>query len=225
MKSFALIFFALTAILHAGSVKFEKDLYEAHAGIKDDTVTREFKFTNSSEKPIKIRHADAGCTCVAVEFSGGKATYAAGESGVMRVAFKVENTQGQVDKTVHIWLEGDPDEKPSSQVIFRIHIPTAIKLEPKTLSWDLNSKPETKSIRIIIDYEKQVHLKKISLSNENYTSEIIPVEEGKTYDVRITPKSTATPGLCMIGIETDIDIEKYQRQQGFARISSPAKKP
>jgi hypothetical protein len=223
MKSFAFIFFALTAILHAGSVKFEKDLYEAHAGIKEELITREFKFTNASEKTIKIRDADAGCTCVAVEFLAGKTTYAAGESGVMRVAFKVENAQGQVDKTVLVWLEGDPDEKPSSQVTFRVHIPIAIALEPKTLSWDLNSKPEPKSIRVKIDYEKPVHLKKISLSNENYTSEIIPVEEGKAYDVRITPKSTATPGLCMVGIETDIDIDKYQRQQGFARIVSPVK--
>ena len=223
MKSFAFIFFALTAILHAGSVKFEKDIYEAHAGIKEEVITREFKFTNASDKTIKIRDADAGCTCVAVEFLAGKTTYAAGESGVMRVAFKVENAQGQVDKTVLVWLEGDPDEKPSSQVTFRVHIPIAIALEPKTLSWDLNSKPEPKSIRVKIDYEKPVHLKKISLSNENYTSEIIPVEEGKAYDVRITPKSTATPGLCMVGIETDIDIDKFQRQQGFARIVSPAK--
>jgi hypothetical protein len=223
MKSFAFIFFALTAILHAGSLKFEKDLYEAHAGIKEDVFTREFKFTNTSDKTIKIRDADAGCTCVTVEFLGGKATYAAGESGVMRVAFKVENAQGQVDKKVLVWLEGDSEENPSSQVTFRIHIPTAIALEPKTLSWDLNSKPEPKSIRVKIDYEKPVHLKKISLSNENYTSEIIPVEEGKAYDVRITPKSTATPGLCMIGIKTDIDIDKYQRQQGFARIVSPDK--
>ncbi|MFN5578170.1 MAG: hypothetical protein ACK49X_00990, partial [Akkermansiaceae bacterium] len=91
------------------------------------------------------------------------------------------------------------------------------------LSWDLNSKPEPKSIRVKIDYEKPVRIKKISVSNENYTSEIIPVEEGKSYDVRITPKSTATPGLCLIGIESDIDIDKYQRQQGFARIVSPAK--
>jgi hypothetical protein len=223
MKSFAFIFFALTAILHAGSVKFEKDLYEAHAGIKEELITREFKFTNASEKTIKIRDADAGCTCVAVEFLAGKTTYAAGESGVMRVAFKVENAQGTVDKKVLVWLEGDPDEEPSSQVTFRIQIPTAIELEPKTLSWDLNSKPEPKSIRVKIDYEKPVHIKKISVSNENYTSEIIPVEEGKAYDVRITPKSTATPGLCLIGIETDIDIDKFQRQQGFARIVSLAK--
>lgn len=209
--------------MHAGSVKFEKDLYEAHAGIKEEVVTREFKFTNASNKTIKIRDADAGCTCVAVEFLNGKTTYAAGETGVMRVAFKVENAQGQVDKTVHVWLENDPDEKPSSHVTFRIQIPIAIAIEPKTLSWDLNSKPEPKSIRVKIDYEKPVHLKKVSLSDENYTSEIVPVEEGKAYDVRITPKSTATPGLCMVGIETDIDIDKYQRQQGFARIVSPAK--
>lgn len=225
MKRLSLVFLALTAILQAGSLKFENDLHEAHAGLTEDVIIREFKFTNTSDKPIKIRHADAGCTCVSVEFFKGQSTYAAGESGVMRVAFKVENAQGTVDKIVLIWLDGDPEEKPSSQVTFRIHIPIAIALEPKTLNWDLNSKPEPKSIRVNINYEKPVHVTKLSSSSDNFTAEIITVVKGKSYDVRVTPKSTATQGICVIGIETDIELEKFQKQQGFARVISPNKKP
>ena len=223
MKLAPLIFFVLTAILQAGDLKFEQDIYEANIGVKDDEVVRDFKFTNTSSKAIKIKHVEPGCSCVTVEFLNAKATYGAGESGVMRVKFKLDNSQGTVDKPIGVYLELDPEDKPSTVVTFRIHIPTVIALEPKTVSWDANSKPEPKSIRIKINYEKPVKITKLSLSSENYSAEIIPVEEGKTYDVRITPKSTAIQGICLVGIETDIDIDKFQKQQGFARISSPAK--
>lgn len=223
MKLTSLIFFVLTAISHAGDLKFEQDVYEANIGVKDDEVVRDFKFTNTSSKAIKIRHVEPGCSCVTVEFLNGKATYGAGESGVMRVKFKLDTSQGTVDKPIGVYLHPDPEDKPSTIVTFRIHIPIVTALEPKTVSWDLNSKPEPKSIRLKINYEKPVKITKLSLSSDNYTSEIVTVEEGKTYDIRITPKSTATLGICLVGIETDIDIDKFQRQQGFARISSPAK--
>jgi hypothetical protein len=225
MKLLSLIFLAFCVTLQAGDLKFEKDLYEAHAGLKDELVTSEFNFTNASDRTVKIRLADAGCSCVAVELLNGKTTYAAGESGIMRLTYKIESTQGIINKTVSIWLEGDPDEKPSSQVVFRIHIPTAITLEPKTLNWDIDSKPEAKFIRIKIDYDKPVRVIKVSLSSENFTTEIVTVEDGKSYDVKVTPKSTADPGICLIGIESDIDLQKYRAQQGFARVSRPTTKP
>lgn len=223
MKLTPFIFFLLTAILHAGDLKFEKDIYEANVGFKDDEVVRDFKFTNTSSKSIKIKHVEPGCSCVTVEFLNGKRTYGAGESGVMRVKFKLDTSQGTVDKPIGVYLEPDPEDKPSTVVTFRLHIPTVIALEPKTVTWDLNSKPEPKSIRVKINYDKPVKITKLSLSSENYTSEIVAVEEGKTYDIRITPKSTDTQGICLVGIETDIDIDKFQRHQGFARISAPGK--
>lgn len=225
MKYFTLIFLALSATLLAGDLKFEKELYEANIGLKDTEITREFKFTNTSDKAIKIRLVEPDCSCITVEFLNGKATYAAGESGVMRATFKIENAQGTVDKSILVWLEGDPDEKPSTQVTFRIHIPTAISLEPKTLNWDVNSAPDPKSIRVNINYEKPVHVTAVSSSSENFTTEIVTIEKGKSYDVRVTPKSTATPGLCVIRIETDIEIDRFRLQQAFGRVVSPTTEP
>lgn len=225
MKLLPLIFLALCATLQAGDLKFEKDIQEANVELKQTTVTSEFKFSNKGSKEIKILKVDPSCTCVTVELLNGKTTYAAGESGVMRATFKIDNTQGVTDKNILIWLSGDPEEKPSSQVTFRIHIPVAIALEPKTLNWDINAKPEPKSIRVNMNYEKPVHVTAVKSSSENFTTEIVTVEEGKTYDVRITPKSTASIGLGMIAIETDIEIEKYRSQQGFARVFNPKTNP
>lgn len=221
MKRIALLLLTLSACLKAGDLKFEKDVYEAHADLKTTELTREFKFTNTGSKSIKIKHVDPGCTCVTVEFLNGKASYAAGESGVMRATFKLESAQGTVDKPILVYLENDPEDKPSTQVTFRIHIPIAVALEPKTLNWEVGSKPEPKSIRVNVNYEQPVHITSVSTTSENLTTEIVTVEDGKTYDVKVTPKSTASGGLYVILIKTDIDIPKYSSQQAFARFTRP----
>lgn len=225
MKQIIPFFLALTLSIHAQSLKFENDLLESSIELETTEVTREFTFTNTSSKPIKIRSADAGCTCVAVEFLNSKSTYAAGESGVMRVTFQVQNFQGTVDKKVLIWLDGDPDEKPSSHATLRIHIPTAISLEPRTLNWNIGSATETKTMRVTFHPDKTASVTKATSSNQNFTTEIVAVEKGKIYDIRVTPKATTTPTLCILGIETDFDIEKFRKQQGFARIVNPTPAP
>jgi len=225
MRRILPIFLFLIANLQATVLKFENSLQEAHVAIDDTEVVREFKFTNTGSKEISIRNADAGCSCIGVEFLNSKSTYTAGETGVMRVTFKIENFQGIVDKTVLIWLADDPDEKPSSQATLRIHIPIAISLEPKTLNWEQNASSDPKSIRVKIDHGKPVHVISASSSSENFSTEIVTLEKGKSYDIRVTPKSTATLGICVIRIETDIDIEKFKTQQGFARIVSPNTEP
>jgi hypothetical protein len=138
----------------------------------------------------------------------------------MRVKFKLDNAQGTVDKPILIYLANDPEDKPSTEVTFRIHIPIAVSLDTKTLSWNINSKPETKTLRVTNNYDKPVHITSVSTTNENITAEIVTIEDGKSYEIRVTPKSTATGGLCVILIENDIEIERFRSQQAFARIMS-----
>jgi hypothetical protein len=225
MKHLILSLLSLSFSIHAQSLKFENDLLESKVHLETAEITREFKFTNTSSMSVKIRNADAGCTCVAVEFLNSKSTYAAGESGVMRVTFQIQNFQGTVDKKVLIWLDADAEDKPSSHATLRIHIPTAISLEPKTLNWNIGSANETKSMRVTFHPDKSAKVTKATSSNENFTTEIITVEKGKIYDIRVTPKATTTPALCILGIETDFDIEKFRKQQGFARIVNPTPAP
>jgi hypothetical protein len=167
MKHLLLIFVALSVGLHAAAIKFEKDIYEANVDFDAEEVIREFKFTNTSSKAVKIDHVEPGCTCVTVDFLNSKSTYGAGESGVMRVTFKLDNAVGTVDKPILVYLAGDPEEKPSTQVTFRIHIPIVVSLDTKTLTWDVGSKPEPKTIRVSVNYDKPVHVTSVSSTSDN----------------------------------------------------------
>lgn len=226
MKVLPLALLLLGAIPAAAGLKFEASEIKVDAELTDKTVTRDFKFTNSGDKTVKITQADAGCSCLAVQVAGGKFSYAPGESGVLRAVFELGSFQGTVDKQINVWLEGDPEEKPSTMLKMSVNIPVIIQLEPKTLKWDLGSSPSPKVIDVTMDYGKPIHISSVASSNETFSTKIITVEEGKRYKVEVTPeKGTDTASLAIIRIETDVDVEKQRVQQGFAVISSqPAKK-
>lgn len=225
MKTVAIIWYCLGILASAGALKFEKSTIDADLGIKDESIVQDFKFTNSSSEAIKIRSADAGCSCMEVTIADGKLSYAPGESGVIRAVFDVGTFQGTVQKPIHIWLDGDPDEKPSASIMLRVHVPVIIAVEPKTLKWEVGEESATKTMDVKMNYEKPIHVTGISTSNENFETKLVAVEKGKHYQIQITPKVTDSPALSIVRINTDVDVKKQKLQQGFAVVKVPTKKP
>jgi hypothetical protein len=76
--------FLLSAIPVCAELKFETPVIDADVGLNDKTLARDFKFTNSGNKTVKITQADGGCPCLGVEIAAGKFTYAPGETGTIR---------------------------------------------------------------------------------------------------------------------------------------------
>jgi hypothetical protein len=223
MKILPAIFFLLAILPIRAELKFETPVIDAEVSLDAKTLVREYKFTNAGQTPIKITQADAGCSCLAAELAAGKFTYAPGESGTLRATFEIGNFQGTIEKLILIWLEGDAEEAPSAKVTLRVHIPIIIALEPKTLKWELGGSAEMKSIDVMMEHEKPIQISSVTTSNENFTTKIITIEEGKHYKVEVTPQNTAAGGFTMIRIETDSDVEKQRVQQGFAVIAAPVK--
>ena len=224
MKFVLLTCLLITAGSHAAGLKFENERKDVHADLSAAKVKSDFKFTNTSSKTLKIQKADAGCSCLAVEVSGGKLTYAPGESGVLRTTFEIGSFQGAVDKTVFVWLDGDPEDKPSSSVTLRVHIPVIIALEPKTLKWTVGDKADSKLITVKMDYEKPIHVTSVSTSSSGFKAELMTVEKGKEYTIKVTPTKTDAAGLSIIRIETDADVPKQKIRQAFAVLRAPLPK-
>lgn len=225
MKHLLALLFLLAAPPLLAELKFDTPVLDANADLDATTLVREYKFTNAGSKTVKITQADAGCSCLAVEVAAGKFSYAPGETGTIRATFAIGSFQGTVEKNIYIWLEGDREEAPSANVMLRVHIPVIISLEPKTLKWELNGSAEKKTIDVKMDHVKPIRITSVSTSNDSFSAEVVTVEEGKHYKIEVTPKDTATAGLCIVRIETDTDVEKQRVQQGFAVISAPLGKP
>ncbi len=221
MKFALAIFLAFPSLVLAAGLEFKELIQEVNVPMDATNVTTEYSFTNTGNRPIAITKSDSGCTCLKVEISGGKLKYAPGESGVIRTHFDVGNQTGKVDKSIAIWLDQDPPDKPSLHLQAKIHIPVLIALEPKTLSWEIGGKIEPKTIQITVAEGNSVRATAVKCSNPAFSCELKTVVEGKKYELLVTPVVKETPGIAIIRIETDSKIEKQKIQQAFAVVRKP----
>lgn len=224
MKFAISLFLAIPALVQAASLEFKELVKEVNVPMDATTVTTEYNFTNTSDKPVSITKSDPNCSCLKVEISGGKLKYAPGESGVIRTTFDVGNATGTVEKAVALWLDNDPPDKPSLHLQVNIHIPVLVAIEPKTLSWEMGGKSEPKTVHITMAEGNAIQVISSKSSNPAFNCELKTVEKGSKYELVVTPTSMDSPGIGVIRIETDSKIEKQKTQQAFAVVrKAPAK--
>jgi Protein of unknown function (DUF1573) len=215
------IWLAVVTCAGAAGLEFSEPVKDVHAPADVATVTESFEFKNHGDNPVTIAKADPTCSCLKIEISGGKLKYAPGESGVVRVTFEMGNFSGVVEKMVAIWLDGDPEDKPSRSVTVRVHIPVLVAIEPKTVKWNIGSEATPQTIQIRMAEGQTIHVTGVKASSDLFSTEIKTLEEGKKYDLLVTPKSTTGPGLGVIRIETDCAVSKHRTQQAFAVVRKP----
>ncbi len=208
----------MAGFLQAAGLTFEQELVEVRAPADAMSVVAEFKFENKTDKPVAIAKFDKVCSCLAVQVSGGKLNYAPGETGVIRATFEMGNFSGVVDKTVVLWFDKDPEDKPSQVLSVRVNIPVLVVMKEKTLKWALGGKPETRKIDITMEHAKPIKIVSTSCTSDNFKVEVITLEEGKHYELLVTPVETKDPGLAIIRVETDCDIARHKLLQAFAVI-------
>ncbi len=212
------IWLAFISSVFAAGLDFKEIRKEMRAPVDVKVVTTDFEFTNRTDKPVSIRKYDGACSCMAVKIQGGKLRYEPGESGLVRTEFDMGNFSGEVDKSVTIWLDSDPEDKPSVVLTIHVIIPVLVSANPKTVKWDLDGKPDPQTIRIEMHHTKPIKVLSVTSSSEAYAHEIKTVVEGKTYDLIVTPLDMKTPGLAILRILTDCEINKFRNQQVFAQV-------
>lgn len=211
----------LMSPLHGAGLDFTATLKEIEAPADAKKVSADFEFTNRSNKTVKVAKYDAGCSCMAVGIKDGKLDYAPGESGLLRADFEMGNFSGTVDKAVALWLDDDPPEKPSVTLTIRVHIPVLVSLEPKTVKWETNGDASPQTIRITMNHSEPIRVKGITTSSKAFQSELKTIEEGKLYELVVTPLDVSIPGLAIVRIETDCSVERHKVQQAFAVVRKP----
>lgn len=221
MKAVLLLSIVFSAFLHAAGLDFAQTLKEIHAPADVDKVTADFEFTNRSDKPVRVVKYDAACSCMAVTIRDGKLKYAPGESGLIRAVFEMGNFSGTVDKVVALWLDGDPADKPSVSLTVRVHIPVLVALEPKTLKWQLGGDASPQIIRITMNEISPIRVTGVTSSSPAFKPELKTLEEGKSYELVVTPTTIQTPGLGILRIETDSTNAKHRLHQAFAVVRKP----
>jgi hypothetical protein len=213
--------FALLPFLAQAQLTFDALRKELNAPPDASKISCDFAFENKTDKDIEIARFESTCSCISAQIgNGGKLKYAPGEKGVIRANFDMQNYAGKVDKLVNVWIKGDPDDKPSLNLVVVVNIPVLVELSPKTAEWSLTEKMEPKTIKIKMNHSEPIKITSTSVSNPIFTAELKTITEGKEYDLIVTPvgKLDNKAGIGMIHIETDCKIAKQRKQIAFAIV-------
>jgi hypothetical protein len=218
MRTIFWLWLAFSGMLHAAGLTFESTLLEIHAAADARTAVADFKFENKTDKPVVITRYEKTCSCVSVQVNGGKLNYLPGEKGVLRATFDLGNFSGAVDKMIVMWLDGDAEVKPSVTLTVRVHIPVLVVMDAKTLKWTLGGNAEPQKIDIQMTHTKPIRILRTTCTSELFKTELKTLEEGKHYELWVTPLEINSPGLAIIRLETDCEVARHKVQQAFATV-------
>lgn len=219
MKTVIFLFCLLSvAPLWASPLTFDSLLKEAHLAVDAHSVTMDFPFENKSDKEAVIKRYDATCSCTSVGILEGKMVYKPGERGTVRATYDVKALSGTVKKSVMLYVDDDLEGAPSVVLTSKINIPIVVVTEPKTVNWTMGEKPEGKNVIITMKHTEPIRILRVTGAVDGIQHEIRTIEEGKKYELVLTPKDTDRPALGIFRIETDCAIQKHRVQQVFAVI-------
>lgn len=221
MRIIPLIWLAATLLAKAAGFDFPNKTLEASPKPDANEVIFDFPFSNKSGRHLIIDRLIPNCSCLGLAIMGGKMDYAPGEEGVLRATMDVTNLSGDVEKAAAVFLNGDPETKPSSMITVRAHIPVLVEVSPKTVRWNIGDKPEPKIVRITMHHDKPLRLLSVETGKNLFRHQLKTIEDGKQYELELTPGDTAKADLQVFTLVTDCEIKRHRNVQVFADVFKP----
>lgn len=216
MKFLAPVLFALCLPLAAAELKFETKLREFTVAPDAEKVVAEFPFKNESKETVDIVEYTAGCSCITASISPkDKLKYAPGEGGIIRAEFELSALSGVVEKPVALRLNGDKEDEPSVTLLTRITVPVLVNVEPKTLTWTIGDEAKPKTVTITMNHSEPIRVTELSSADKRFSQELKTIEEGKKYEIVVTPQAPDAPAMGVVHIETDCKLTRHRSQRIF----------
>ncbi len=197
----------------AGDLVFRPYSQKVSADPGKKTLEVSFSVENTGSAPAGIASLESGCECLEVSIdvnpipARGKATI----SGV----FDIEKLRGSADRKITVVPEG------ARRAIF---LTTSIEIEPiyeidETMTtWSRGSQPETKTVTFRVVRDKPVHVLAAESKRPEVACELVEVEKGRLYHLRLTPASTEDSLLGIVRLKTDCEIESYAHPLAYYSI-------
>ena len=209
-----------------GGLTFATSVVNARVAPDATHAQLDFNFENRTDRTLTISRVEKNCACMEMLVSGGKLVYAPGEKGIIRARYELGNMAGTVDKEFMLWLEGDPEEKPSHVLVSRLIIPELVVLSDKNLKWQTGMPADPQKAAITIHGDHPIRITGSSCTSNDIRIDLKTLEEGRRYELWVTPASTSEPGLTAIRLDTDSPIPRWKAVQIFAMVQDkPAKSP
>ncbi len=220
-RSAKAVLFALCACLSPAraGIDFESTVVKKEAEPQEEQADFVFKFKISGDKPVRISDVEVSCGCL--QASVDHAEYRPGETGEVKATMRLGSFEGPASKSITV-KTNDP-EKPLIHLETVANIPTLIEFEPKVTTWKVGEAASPKTVKVKVTHKESIRILKLQSTRENVTPALKEIKEGREYEITLTPKSTESPELGLVTVETDCPIVRYTRRQIFFNVvrSSP----
>lgn len=200
---------------------FPKTTVETVTAPDANRIVIEFPFENRSDQEVTIAEVEKNCDCVEMGVTDGKLAYAPGEHGAIRARFELGNLSGIVEKPFKLWLVGDPEAQPSHTLTPRMIIPELVAASEKTLKWETGEGAMPRMSEITILHDQPIRALGVTSSLDSFRVQLKTIEEGRRYQVWVTPTEPLSPRLAIIRVTTDSSIPRWKALNLFALIQNP----
>lgn len=215
-----LLLFLLSVVValpgRAGLV-FEREVVTETAAPSEETHDSKFAFKNAGPEPVTVTEVQTSCGCLGA--SADKMIYQPGESGTISATIKLGSFEGEILKS--IWVLSDDPQAPKRQLQMKITIPRLMEISPEVMTWSVGEEAKPKTLTIKVLRDEPIEVTAVSSTRDNFTAELREVEKGRTYEVILTPKTTADPTLGAVKIETTCELSRYKNRLAFFNIIRP----
>lgn len=222
MKSFWAGLLALCAQVSAGTLTFEATTKEVDVSFEATSAFVDFTFKNDSGEPVVIDRFDSSCSCLKAAIKGGT-VYDPGKGGVIRATMDTTALTGVVDKSLAVWLKGDAPGKPSAMLTMRVKIPELVDVQPKALEWEIGGEKAPKTVTVTMQHSTPIRVLSITGADPRFKQELKVIEEGKKYEVTVTPTAIDAMATGVIRVNTDCTYPRHRSHSVFAVVREKGK--
>lgn len=196
-----------------GDLIFHPGFQSVKAQAGQDTVEVQFFATNRSQSPIKMKMMESGCACLSVEID--KDPVPAGKTAILTGVFDTTKMRGSSDKRIIVSTEQHPQ---SGFLTTRIEITPVYMIEPSMTSWKIGEAPEPKTVKFRVTRKEPIRILNAESKRKEVACEVEVVEEGRAYNLHLTPESTEQSLLGIVRIETDCELENYANPLAYFSV-------
>jgi hypothetical protein len=208
---------AMMLPLAAGNLTFEATTQSVDVPFEATSAHIDFKFENKGDKTVVIDRYKSECPCLSAEIQGGL-RIEPGKGGVIRLSMDTAALTGVAEKKMGLWLQGDPPAAPSHVLTMVAKIPELVTVEPKALIWEIGEKPEPKKAIVTMSGDNPIKLTKVTGADGKFAQEWKTLEEGKKYEITVTPAQTQNAANGVVRVETDCPYPRHAKKNLFTLV-------
>jgi hypothetical protein len=174
-------------------IEFKEKRYQFGKVPAGQEVRHNFEFTNTGTETLEIRSVQTSCGCTtAGEYAR---SIPPGGHGSIPIVLRTANYSGPLHKTITVISTAVNSPLTTLSLEGEAWVPVAIKpsyLYFRTTVGSTNIAP--RSVRIENHLEEPLEILAVEPSSDAFSVELKPIQQGKLYELKVTPKGPFKPG-------------------------------